>query len=77
MLCFESLFGALKKHMEGNDIHHSAQTQVLHLNVCFVMLPAAHFLYTAGKGMTHLQSRPCNKSLNVMNAATCPSLGQF
>ena len=41
MLWFGSWLGALEKHMEGNDIHHNAQTQVLHLYVCFVMMRAA------------------------------------
>ena len=27
--------------MDGNDIHHNAQTQVVHLYVCFVIMRAA------------------------------------
>ena len=27
--------------MEGNDNHHNAQTQVLHLYACFVMMPVS------------------------------------
>ena len=39
MFWLGSFLEALKKHMEGNDNHHNAQTQALYLYICIIMMP--------------------------------------